>query len=136
MSAYIKRLNAAVAVRARTRRDEEARAATHAAQATRERLKPLENRLARLLETIPLKAQREGYRCQPFRPRCVTGGAAIAIQVRPRSVTARLSTRVGLARRGRLSSHLAQRGLASSFGCSGCRRPTHRKRQAAAMFAR
>jgi hypothetical protein len=60
MSAYIDKLNAAVEaerVKREARRDEQARAA---AQAARERLTPLEDRLARLLATIPIEVQREG----------------------------------------------------------------------------
>jgi hypothetical protein len=60
MSAYIAELNAAVernrAQRARQRAENE----RAAAQAARERLTPLEDRLARLLATIPIEAQREG----------------------------------------------------------------------------
>jgi hypothetical protein len=56
VSAYIKQLNAAVE-RDRAQRAEKERAAT---QAARERLTPLEDRLARLLETIPIEIQREG----------------------------------------------------------------------------
>jgi hypothetical protein len=55
--AYIKQLNAAVANDEQSRREEEARAE---AQAARERLTPLEDRLARLLETIPVELQNEG----------------------------------------------------------------------------
>lgn len=57
MSSYVKQLNAAIAIRAQAHRDEEARAA---AQAARERLTPLEVRLARVLATIPVEVQREG----------------------------------------------------------------------------
>lgn len=60
MSAYINALNsevAAVAAEAQARREEKDRAE---AQAARERLTPLEDRLARLLATIPLDVQREG----------------------------------------------------------------------------
>lgn len=56
MSAYINHLNAAVAIE-QARREEQARAA---AQAVRERLTPLEDRLARFLATIPVELQREG----------------------------------------------------------------------------
>jgi hypothetical protein len=57
VSAYIAQLNAAVAVEAQARREEKERAE---AQAARERLTPLEDRLARLLTTIPIEVQREG----------------------------------------------------------------------------
>ncbi len=60
MSAYIDRLNAAVAVQAQARREKEELAAAYAAQAARERLTPLEDRLSRLLATIPIEVQREG----------------------------------------------------------------------------
>jgi hypothetical protein len=56
MSAYIAALNAAVA-REQAERQEKKRAAT---QAARERLTPLEERLSRLLATIPSEIQREG----------------------------------------------------------------------------
>jgi hypothetical protein len=56
MIAYIKQLNVAIA-REQAQRDERERAAT---QATRERLKPLDERLSRLLATIPIVIQREG----------------------------------------------------------------------------
>jgi hypothetical protein len=60
MSLYIQELNAAVernrAQRAKQRAEKE-RAAT---EATRERLTPLEERLSRLLATIPIELQREG----------------------------------------------------------------------------
>jgi hypothetical protein len=57
MSAYINQLNASMAVAAQARREEQERSA--AAQA-RERLTPLEHRLARLLATIPPEVQGEG----------------------------------------------------------------------------
>jgi hypothetical protein len=60
MSAYIKELQAKVAAaqaEAQARHAEEERTS---AQAARERLTPLEDRLARLLATIPLSIQREG----------------------------------------------------------------------------
>jgi hypothetical protein len=57
MSAYIKQLNAAVAAKQAQRAEEQEHAA---AQAARERLTPLQDRLARLLATIPLDVQREG----------------------------------------------------------------------------
>jgi hypothetical protein len=61
MSAYIQQLrreaNAASAI-ALARRAEKERAE---AQAVRERLTPLEERLARLLATIPIEIQREGF---------------------------------------------------------------------------
>jgi hypothetical protein len=57
MSAYIKQLNAAMAVAAQARHEEQSRAA---ADAARERLTPLEDRLARFLATIPPEVQREG----------------------------------------------------------------------------
>ena len=56
MNAYVKQLNAAVAVE-QAQRAEKERAAT---QAARERLTPLEERLSRLLATIPSEIQREG----------------------------------------------------------------------------
>ncbi len=56
MSAYINALNAAVAID-QAQRAEKERAAT---QAVRERLTPLEERLSRLLATIPSGIQREG----------------------------------------------------------------------------
>jgi hypothetical protein len=56
VSAYIQQLNAAVE-RDRAQHAEKERAAT---QAVRERLTPLEERLARLLATIPIEIQREG----------------------------------------------------------------------------
>jgi hypothetical protein len=60
MSAYIKHLNAVVAAATQTRREERERKDAQAAEAARERLKPLEDRLARLLATIPLGVQAEG----------------------------------------------------------------------------
>lgn len=57
MSAYIKRLEADAAAERQAREAEKARIATEDA---RERLAPLEQRLARLLNTIPLSDQREG----------------------------------------------------------------------------
>ena len=56
MSAYIAGLQAASAIE-QAQRAEKKRAAT---QATRERLTPLEERLSRLLATIPGEIQREG----------------------------------------------------------------------------
>jgi hypothetical protein len=56
MSAYIAQLNAAVE-RDRAQRAERERANV---QATRERLTPLEERLSRLLATIPAAIQKEG----------------------------------------------------------------------------
>jgi hypothetical protein len=56
MSAYVKQLNAAVAIE-QAQRAETDRAAIKAA---RERLTPLEERLTRLLATIPGEIQREG----------------------------------------------------------------------------
>jgi hypothetical protein len=56
MSAYIAALNAAVE-RDQAEREEKERVAT---QAVRERLTPLEERLSRLLATIPSEIQREG----------------------------------------------------------------------------
>jgi hypothetical protein len=56
VSAYIKQLQAAVE-RDRTQHAEMERVAT---QAARERLTPLEDRLSRLLATIPVEIQREG----------------------------------------------------------------------------
>jgi hypothetical protein len=56
MIAYIKQLNAAVE-RDRAQREEKERATIKAA---RERLTPLEERLSRLLATIPGEIQREG----------------------------------------------------------------------------
>jgi hypothetical protein len=60
MSAYIDQLNATVALQAQARREKEALAAAHAAQAARERLTPLEGRLSRLLTTIAPEVQAEG----------------------------------------------------------------------------
>lgn len=60
MSAYIAELNAAVErehAEQQKARDEEARTNI---QAARERLTPVEERLARLLATIPVELQREG----------------------------------------------------------------------------
>ena len=56
MSAYINKLNAAVQAE-QARRAEKDRADL---QAARERLRPVEERLARVLATIPVKLQREG----------------------------------------------------------------------------
>lgn len=56
MSAYIAQLNAAIAVE-QAQREERELANTKAA---RERLTPLDERLARLLATIPVEVQREG----------------------------------------------------------------------------
>jgi hypothetical protein len=56
MSAYIKQLNIEIA-EMQAQRAEKERAAT---QAVRERLTPLETRLARVLATIPVELQREG----------------------------------------------------------------------------
>ncbi len=56
MSAYIKVLKAAMAIE-QAQFEEKERAAT---QAVRERLTPLEERLSRLLATIPIEIQREG----------------------------------------------------------------------------
>jgi hypothetical protein len=71
MSAYIAELNAAVA-RDRARRDEEAQVAKQAAQ---ERFTPLEDRLAKLLATIRIEAQREGLSLSSLRlaPTLVVG---------------------------------------------------------------
>jgi hypothetical protein len=60
MSAYINQLNAAMAVAARARREEQEHVATEAARSARDRLVPLEDRLARLLATIPSEVQGEG----------------------------------------------------------------------------
>jgi len=57
MSLYIKTLNAVVAAAAQARREEQERSA---AQAARDRLTPLEDRLSRLLATIPWEVQGEG----------------------------------------------------------------------------
>jgi hypothetical protein len=56
LSAYIRQLNEMVE-RDRAQRAERERDAT---QAVRERLTPLEERLSRLLATIPVEVQREG----------------------------------------------------------------------------
>lgn len=53
MSAYIKQLNATMAIATQARREEQERVASRATQAARERLTPLEDRLARLLVSIP-----------------------------------------------------------------------------------
>lgn len=60
MSAYINSLRAAMADEAQVRREEREEKDRAAAQAARERLTPLEERLARLLATIPIEIQREG----------------------------------------------------------------------------
>jgi hypothetical protein len=60
VSAYIDQCNAAMAVAAQARHDERERAVAQAAQAARERLTPLEDRLSRLLATIPPEVRREG----------------------------------------------------------------------------
>ena len=57
MSAYINSLNADVAANDARRRAEQEQANL---QAARERLTPLEERLTRLLATIPIELQREG----------------------------------------------------------------------------
>jgi hypothetical protein len=57
MGAYVNQLNAAVANQDQTRRDEKERVA---ADAARDRLTPLEDRLVRLLTTVPIGLQREG----------------------------------------------------------------------------
>jgi hypothetical protein len=57
MSAYVNRLNLAIAVEEHGRREEAARAALRTA---RDRLTPLEDRLSRLLATIPVELQHEG----------------------------------------------------------------------------
>jgi hypothetical protein len=56
VSYYIQQLNAGIE-RNRARQEEKKRAGT---QAARERLIPLEERLSRLLDTIPIELQREG----------------------------------------------------------------------------
>jgi hypothetical protein len=56
MIAYIKQLNAAIAIE-QAQREEKKRVVT---QAVRERLTPLEERLSRLLATIPCEIMREG----------------------------------------------------------------------------
>ena len=56
MSSYISRLNASVAAEACLRAEQR----ELAKQAVRERLSPLEDRLRRLLATIPVEVQREG----------------------------------------------------------------------------
>jgi hypothetical protein len=63
MSAYIAALNAAIAIE-QSQRAERDRVAT---QAARERLTPLEERLARLLATIPSEIQREGLSLSSLR---------------------------------------------------------------------
>jgi hypothetical protein len=63
MSAYIAELNAAVA-REQARRDEEAQVAK---QAAAEFLTPLENRLEKLLEKIPIEDQRSGLSLSSLR---------------------------------------------------------------------
>jgi hypothetical protein len=60
MSAYIKHLNATVAAAAQARREKQELVAAHVAQGARERLTPLEDRLSRLLSTIPPEVQSEG----------------------------------------------------------------------------
>lgn len=56
MSAYVKQLNAAVEREAAEAREQRA----SEAQVARARLTPLEDRLARLLATIPMEVQQEG----------------------------------------------------------------------------
>ena len=56
MSAYISRLNASVKAEAGVRAEQRERDK----EAARERLSPLEDRLRRLLATIPAEVQREG----------------------------------------------------------------------------
>lgn len=56
MSAYVNRLNSEVAKELARNADEQAAVA----QAARDRLTPLEDRLARLLASIPEEVQREG----------------------------------------------------------------------------
>jgi len=60
MSAYINQLNAEVAAAAQARHEEQSRASARASDAARERLTPLEDRLVRLLATIPPDVQSEG----------------------------------------------------------------------------
>jgi hypothetical protein len=60
MSAYIQQLNAAVAKEQAQRELDRAEKQRIATQAAREKLTPLEERLSRLLATIPIEIQREG----------------------------------------------------------------------------
>ena len=58
-------------------REEKARAE---AEAARVRLTPLEDRLARLLTTIPLKCSARGSHCQRYKLRCADDRVATVIQ--------------------------------------------------------
>jgi hypothetical protein len=60
MSLYIQELNAALAANQARRAKQRAERELAAAQAVHERLTPLEERLRRLLSTIPIEVQREG----------------------------------------------------------------------------
>ena len=73
MNAYVKQLNAAVAIE-QAQRAEKERVATRAA---RERLTPLEERLSRLLATTSLaRYSAKGSHCPRCKPRCGAAGAA------------------------------------------------------------
>jgi hypothetical protein len=68
MKHWLSQLNAAAEARRaenQARRDEKARAETKAA---RERLTPIDERLARLLATIPIEVQREGLSIAALQP--------------------------------------------------------------------
>ena len=60
MSLYVAQLNAAMKADQDRRAEAEITGRAEEAQAARERLTPLENRLARLLSTIPIEVQRDG----------------------------------------------------------------------------
>ena len=60
MSAYINQLNATVAAQRAQQQAQREEKANEEAKAARERLIPLEDRLARLLATIPIEVQRGG----------------------------------------------------------------------------
>jgi hypothetical protein len=60
MSAYIKELNRGLEAERAKRAEQERAQKERVAQAARERLTPLEERVGRLLTTIPSEVQREG----------------------------------------------------------------------------
>ena len=59
-SAYVKRLNAFAAIETLKHLEDKELAAAQAAQAARDRLSPLDQRLARLLNSLPDELLREG----------------------------------------------------------------------------
>ena len=80
--AYVAKLNEISEARRgeqQARREEQARSA---AEATRERLTPLDKRLERLLATIPVEVQLEGFSLRHFKPRCAGAGGAMLILVK------------------------------------------------------